>query len=71
MKKGVADPEGQNAKKALELLGYKEIDDVKSEKIFVIQLDMTDENEAKELVENMCHKLFANPVIHDYHITFQ
>ena len=71
LKKGVADPEGQNAKKALELLGYKNVNDVNSQKVFVVHLDITDKAEAQKLVENMCQKLFANPVIHDYKITFQ
>jgi phosphoribosylformylglycinamidine synthase len=71
LKKGVADPEGQNAKKALELLGYKNIGEVNSEKIFVVKLDMDDKDEAKKVVENMCQRLFANPVIHRYDIVFQ
>jgi phosphoribosylformylglycinamidine synthase len=71
LKKGVADPEGQNAKKALELLGYQGVSDVKTVKVFVVQLDMTDKAEAQKLIENMCHRLFANPVIHDFKISFQ
>ncbi|UCH89825.1 MAG: phosphoribosylformylglycinamidine synthase subunit PurS [Thermoplasmata archaeon] len=71
LKKGVADPEGQNAKKALELLGYKNVNDVSAEKIFVVQLDMKDPAEAQKVVENMCQRLFANPVIHDYQISLQ
>ena len=71
LKRGVADPEGQNAKKALELLGYKSVKNVNSVKIFVVQLDIDDKNEAEDVVRNMCNRLFANPVIHDFQITFQ
>lgn len=71
LKKGVADPEGQNAKKALELLGYKGVHSVNSVKIFVVQLDMDDKKEAEETIKNMCNRLFANPVIHDFQIDFQ
>ena len=71
LKKGVADPEGQNAKKALELLGFKSVSDVNSVKIFKVQLDTDDMAEAEKMVESMCQRLFANPVIHDYQIQFQ
>lgn len=68
LKEGVADPEGMNTKKALELLGW-DIEGVKSGKIFEIDLgeDYTEE-EAKEEVEEMCKRLLANPVIQTYEI---
>ena len=71
LKKGVADPEGQNAKKALELLGFKSVSDVNSVKVFKVQLETDDLAEAEKMVESMCQRLFANPVIHDYQIQFQ
>jgi len=71
LKKGVADPEGQNAKKALELLGFSGVTDVNSIKVFKVKLATDDVAEAEEMVESMCQRLFANPVIHDYQITFQ
>ena len=68
LKEGVADPEGMNTKKALELLGW-DIEGVKSGKIFEIDLgeDYTEE-EAKDEVEEMCKRLLANPVIQTYDI---
>ena len=69
LKKGVADPEGANTKKALELLGF-EVGDVKSVKVFEIHLGIENKEEARQKVEEMCEKLLANPVIHDYSITF-
>jgi phosphoribosylformylglycinamidine synthase len=71
LKKGVADPEGQNAKKALELLGFQGVSEVNSVKIFKVQLETDDMAEAETMVESMCQRLFANPVIHDYQIKFQ
>ncbi|MBM4237089.1 MAG: phosphoribosylformylglycinamidine synthase subunit PurS [Euryarchaeota archaeon] len=67
LKPGVADPEGQNTKKALELLGFQGIKGVRSIKLFEINLDMPKE-EAKKACEEMCRKLLANPVIHNYRI---
>lgn len=68
LKKGVADPEGANTKKALELLGFEEVGDVKSSKCFSIELNTDDLSKARELVEKMCQNLLANPVIHDYEV---
>ncbi len=67
VKPGVADPEGQNTKKALELLGFKGIRGVRSIKFFEITLDMP-RNEAKKACEEMCKRLLANPVIQRYRI---
>ncbi|MGD0056699.1 MAG: phosphoribosylformylglycinamidine synthase subunit PurS [Methanomassiliicoccales archaeon] len=67
LKPGVADPEGQNTKKALELLGFKGIMSVRSIKFFEIRLDLT-RKEAKKTCEEMCKKLLANPVIQSHRI---
>jgi phosphoribosylformylglycinamidine synthase len=67
LKQGVADPEGQNTKKALELLGFKNVKNVKSIKVFDIELD-TSAAEAKKACEEMCKKLLANPVIQKFSV---
>jgi phosphoribosylformylglycinamidine synthase subunit PurS len=68
LKKGVADPEGKNTHKALELLGFQGLQSVKSEKLFEIRLDAASEEVARHRAEEMCKRLLANPVIHDYTI---
>jgi phosphoribosylformylglycinamidine synthase len=67
LKHGVADPEGENTKKALELLGFKGIKSVKTVKVFEMELGM-DAAEAKAATEEMSRKLLANPVIQTYKI---
>jgi phosphoribosylformylglycinamidine synthase subunit PurS len=67
LKQGVADPEGENTKKALELLGFKGIRSVKTVKLFEMELSM-DEEQAKVACEEMSRKLLANPVIQNYRI---
>jgi phosphoribosylformylglycinamidine synthase len=71
LKKGVADPEGSNTLKALKLLGFEDATDVKSAKLFEIDLEEEDEARAKSTLEEMCNRLLANPVIHDYQIRFE
>lgn len=68
LKKGVADPEGKNTLKALELLGFKGVRDVRTLKVFEIEVDGR-KKEVEKKVEEMCRKLLANPVIHNYSIT--
>ncbi|MBE0518048.1 MAG: phosphoribosylformylglycinamidine synthase subunit PurS [Thermoplasmata archaeon] len=70
LKKGVADPEGKNTLKALELLGFEGIKNVKSVKVFEIEMDGSSKDVGKK-VDDMCRKLIANPVIHDYSITLK
>jgi len=67
LKPGVADPEGKNTKKALELLGFNDIEGVRSIKMFEIEMD-TDHETAKKQCEQMCRKLLANPVIQKFKI---
>jgi len=73
LKRGIADPEGENTKKALNLLGFRDVRSVKSMKTFRIEIEVepekgSDEEKVKQGVEEMCRKLLANPVIHDYAI---
>lgn len=67
LKEGVADPEGRNTQKALELLGFSGIENVRSIKVFEIALGGS-AHDAKAQVEEMCKRLLANPVIHKYSI---
>ena len=67
LKPGVADPEGKNTKKALELLGFKGIKSVKTVKVFEMDLDVPP-SEAAAVCEEMSRKLLANPVIQTFKV---
>lgn len=67
LKKGVADPEGENTKKALELLGF-EVKKVRTVKVFDIDIEESDEGNVVDIGKEMCRKLLANPVIHKYSV---
>ena len=69
LKPGIADPQGQTIEKALPALGYDGVHQVRVGKMIELQVDATDPNEAKRLVEEMCQKLLANPVIEAYEVT--
>ena len=62
-KKGIFDPPGATAKRALANLGYEGVHDVKIGKF----IQLTAEGDLTQ-VREMCDKLLANPVIEDYRI---
>ena len=71
LRKGVTDPEGDNVQKALTLLGFKGIGGVHSVKLFLIDLATKDAKVARKEAEEMCRRLLANPVIHEYSIAVE
>jgi phosphoribosylformylglycinamidine synthase len=70
LKAGMLDPEGTTVKRALEHLGYK-ADSVRTAKKYTIVLQASDIHSARENVEEMCQKLIANPIIHNYSISLR
>jgi len=68
LKSGMADPEGTNVQKALSLLGFENVNAVKSAKCYRVVIEG---NQATALAEaeKMCQRLLANPVVHDYSIS--
>jgi phosphoribosylformylglycinamidine synthase len=65
-KKGIFDPPGATAERALSNLGYDEVASVKIGKY--IRLVVVDREGGLDRVKEMCDKLLANPVIEDYRI---
>ena len=68
LKLGMADPEGVNVKKALDLLGFDSVKKVDSVKCYRITIDKNEAEAIKEC-EEICKKLLANPVVHEYSIS--
>lgn len=68
LKEGMLDAEGRTVKNSLNLLGFKEVRDVKSIKLFQLLLEAKSSKDAEEKIETACKKLLANPVINNYSI---
>ena len=69
LKQGVLDDQGKATHHALDTLGFKDVvKDVRIGKQIILELNSTNEAEAKEEVVKMCEKLLANTVIEDYDI---
>jgi phosphoribosylformylglycinamidine synthase subunit PurS len=65
LRESVLDPQGSAVKQALHSMNFSEVDDVRIGKYMELTLPSTVKN-VEETVEEMCHKLLANPVIEDY-----
>jgi phosphoribosylformylglycinamidine synthase PurS subunit len=70
LKTGMLDPEAATIKKALEHLGYS-TNSLKLQKKIILDFDAAASDEAKYRVDEMCKRLLANPVIHDYDIVIE
>ena len=70
LKPGVLDAEGKNVKKSLDLLKIV-VEDVVAIKTYEITLERDSEAEARASIEEACHRLLANPVVHDYEISLR
>ena len=62
------DPQGKVVSQTLKNMGYKNVINVRQGKYFEIELNETDKNKAKEIVEEISTKLLTNIVIEDYKI---
>ena len=65
LKNGVLDPQGKAIQHALGGLGFEGVEDVRTGKIFELELADSTSDEA---VDEMCRKLLANTVIENYRV---
>lgn len=63
---GLLDPQSQVIEKGLESLGYKDIENIITGKYISLALNSDGKDAARELVEDVCERLLANPVIEEY-----
>lgn len=68
LKPVVNDPEGIEITNGLHILGFDEVDKVRSGKYLQLSLTAADASQAQERVEQMCEKLLANTVIEEYSV---
>ena len=66
LKKTISDPQGLTIKNALQSLGYHNLEEVRIGKLITLRLNSESKEEAEKIVNEMCRKLLANPIIEDY-----
>lgn len=65
LKAGIADPQGATIEAALPALGFAGVSRVRVGKAIRLSVDAPDQPGATALVEGLCSRLLANPVIED------
>lgn len=65
LKESVLDPQGTAVKSSLQMMGYTSVDDVRIGKYMELSINES-RDKIDSMVEEICSKLLANPVIEDY-----
>lgn len=65
---GIADPQGATVERSLPALGYDNVSHVRVGKSIRLVIDAADDVTARAELDEMCHRLLANPVIEAYTI---
>lgn len=66
LKPGILDVQGASVQRALQGLGFGEVQELRVGKVLDLELEGVSGDSAKRRVEEMCARLLTNPVIEDY-----
>ena len=66
LRSSVLDPAGVAVESGLKQMGYEGVEGVRIGKYIELTLSASDENDAKEKLDQMCDQLLANTVIENY-----
>ena len=66
LRPSILDPQGKAVHHAIQTLGVKSVNDVRMGKYIEMRISCSTEAEARQVAEQVCRKLLANPVMEDY-----
>ena len=66
-KPGILDPQGEAVESSLRQLGFA-VGEARVGRLVELELEATDEREARAEIEQMCEQLLANPLIESYEV---
>ena len=66
LKPGILDAQGATVKRALDGLGFHEVQDVRVGKVLDLEVDEERADDARRRIQEMCARLLVNPVIEDF-----
>jgi phosphoribosylformylglycinamidine synthase subunit PurS len=67
LKKGVLDTQGKAIENSLvKNLGFSQVSQVRQGKLVEVEINETEADKIKEIVDQICDKLLVNKVIEDY-----
>lgn len=65
LRPGIADPQGATIERSLPLLGVTSVSGVRVGKAIRLSVEAADEDEARNVVDDLCARFLTNPVIED------
>jgi phosphoribosylformylglycinamidine synthase len=68
LKPSVFDPQGRTIVESLHSMGYARVADVRQGKYFELDVDADSSESARATVDDVSHRLLANPVIESYKV---
>jgi phosphoribosylformylglycinamidine synthase PurS subunit len=68
LRKSILDPQGKAVEHAVSTLGLRGVHGVRIGKHIEFNVEGESEAEARQVAEDVCKKLLANPVMEDYHV---
>ena len=71
LRPSVLDPAGTAVQSGLAHMGYADVESVRIGKYIEVNLSAADETHAHNQLDEMCDKLFANPVIENYRVELE
>ena len=71
LKPSVLDPQGKVITNALHTLGYTDVIETRASKFFEMTFEGTDLQDANKKLNEICHKLLANPNTEIYHFELE
>ena len=71
LRPSVLDPAGTAVQLGLDHMGYTDVESVRIGKYIEVNLSAADETHAHKQLDEMCDKLFANPVIENYRVELE
>jgi phosphoribosylformylglycinamidine synthase len=69
LRKSILDPQGKAIEHGIHSLGHEEVVDVRIGKFIEFDVDVDSRQTAESIVNEVSHKLLANPVMEDFTFT--
>ena len=66
-REGILDPQGEALRRSLTGLGY-DVTDVRAGKVFDLELEASDEADARRIADEISERVLSNPLIEDYRV---
>jgi phosphoribosylformylglycinamidine synthase len=71
LRKSILDPQGKAVEHAIGTMQLGTISGVRMGKYIELNVNAADEHTAHTIVEEVCKKLLANPIMEDYHFELE